>query len=214
MNPDLKNILVIDVETTGINLSSDDITALALVPLDDSIEAFEGYVRTAETKRKLSGAALTYFLNYEASWEAHAKRPAIVLQRLVEYIAKHFSGPITLVGHNVSFDQAFLRKLAAESGVDLESISHRSLDTHSWLYLLYLAGAMPREALSSDGAFREFAIAMDIGVRHTALGDALATRDLVLAILKRIYALPGFEAMEIYHMGDRTYRNAMRELAE
>jgi DNA polymerase III subunit epsilon len=195
MNPRLKNLLVIDVETTGLSLASDQITALALVPLDSTKQVFEAYVRTSETKEKLSGAARKYFGYYQARWEECAAPPATVLERLLLYIAQNFVGPVTLVGHNVSFDQAFLRKLAAEQEIDLESsISHRSVDTHSWLYLLYSAGEIPKEALSSSGAFREFAISVDNGTRHTALGDALGTRDLVLSLLKRIEALPGLKS--------------------
>jgi DNA polymerase-3 subunit epsilon len=50
------------------------------------------------------------------------------------------------------------------------------------LYLLYLKGILPSSALSSDGAFGYFGIKVPEGDRHTALGDALATRELVLRL--------------------------------
>ena len=92
---------------------------------------------------------------------------------------------LTVVGHNVGFDVAFLRQLAFQAGLnEVPLISHRVIDTHTMLYLLHLSGVIPEDALSSDGAFRHFEIGPQAFARHTALGDALATRELFMRVLE------------------------------
>jgi DNA polymerase III subunit epsilon len=102
-----------------------------------------------------------------------------------EYVRTTFGGEeVTLVGHNIGFDVAFLRKLAFEGGREqLAGISHRALDTHTLLYVLALENRIPVSATKSDGAFRHFGIQVPPSKRHTALEDARATRALLLAIL-------------------------------
>ena len=43
-------------------------------------------------------------------------------------------------------------------------------------------GLVPDAALTSDGAFKHFGIRVDEPQRHTALGDAITTRELARAI--------------------------------
>ena len=61
--------------------------------------------------------------------------------------------------------------------------SHRSIDTHTLLWTLASLGMVPPSACSSDGAFGHYKVSPPKELRHTALGDALATRDLLEAIL-------------------------------
>jgi hypothetical protein len=79
---------------------------------------------------------------------------------------------------------AFLAKLAALAGQEgFAGLSHRSVDTHTLLFLLCLMGDIPSSALTSDGAFDYFGIRVPDEIRHTALGDALATSKLLLNLL-------------------------------
>jgi DNA polymerase III epsilon subunit-like protein len=111
-----------------------------------------------------------------------------VCEKIERYLSSVFPGEaVTPVGHNVGFDVAFLRKLAFLGGRnEITAISHRALDTHTMLYLLHLKGRVPPSALSSDGAFEYFGIRVPDNERHTALGDALATRELVLRIFEML----------------------------
>lgn len=89
----------------------------------------------------------------------------------------------TLVGHNVGFDLAFLRKLAhIGQQPSLPRISHRSIDTHTLLYLASVNHDWP-SALSSDAAFELLHVMPEISERHTALGDAIATRQLFIKLM-------------------------------
>jgi DNA polymerase III epsilon subunit-like protein len=64
-----------------------------------------------------------------------------------------------------------------------EDFSHRTVDTHSLMWALVVRGRLPPTVRGSDAAFAHFGIAPDPDARHTALGDALATRELLLRLI-------------------------------
>lgn len=179
-----QNLLVIDLETTGTNPFRHDVLSVGLVPLKESDPPCVVYVRPTEIQ--WTQFAKANFERFAATWESNALPPAAACGAIERYLAKVFRGEaVTAIGHNVGFDVAFLRKLAFLAGKnELDAISHRALDTHTMLYLLFLKGRVPSSALSSDGAFRHFGIRVSEIARHTALGDALATRELVLRLLE------------------------------
>lgn len=199
MTPPEQNLLVVDLETTGPNPIRHDVLCVGLVPLQDATRSAVVYVRPVQPK--WSPFAQANFRKFESIWEGQAVSPTTACEMIEEYIRREFAGAeITPIGHNIGFDVAFLRKLAFAGGRDeLQGVSRRALDTHTMLYLLYLQGRIPRIALSSDGAFEHFAIQVAPEARHTALGDALATRELVTKLLDMLAApflAPPINALE------------------
>jgi DNA polymerase-3 subunit epsilon len=176
-------LVVVDVETSGINPFRNDVLAIALVPLLNDAAPFELYVRPKTIQ--WDSHAKEMFKSYRERWEAGAVNPPMACEGIEHYLASTFSGKrVTPIGHNVGFDVGFLRKLAFLGGRDqLAHLSHRGIDTHTMLYLLYLQGKVPEAALTSDGAFRHFGIRVPEAERHTAIGDALATKQLMLRLL-------------------------------
>lgn len=178
-----QKLVAIDVETSGINPFRHQILSLALVPLDPSRSPLELYVNEGEPEWQRTAA--DYFEKSRAVWEAYGRSASEACAALSSYIETVFGDHITVVGHNVGFDVAFLRQLAFQAGLDqMPLMSHRVIDTHTILYLLHLSGMIPEDALSSDGAFRHFGIRPQACARHTALGDALATRELFMRVLE------------------------------
>lgn len=117
-----------------------------------------------------------------------------------------------IVGHNVGFDVAFIRRLfsmavgaaatlavrtcrsadaldqALESARGVHRIppefGYRTIDTFSLLSGAAVAGLVPWSAVGSlDAAVDHFGIKMPEGQRHTACGDALACREVVARLL-------------------------------
>ena len=177
-----QKLAAIDVETSGINPFRHQILSLALVPLDLSKSPLELYVNEGEPEWQRIAA--DYFEGSRPAWEASGRSAIEACVALSSYIDNVFGSEITVVGHNVGFDVAFLRQLAFRAGLgQVPLISHRVIDTHTILYLLHLSGVIPEDALSSDGAFRHFDIRPPASARHTALGDALATRELFMCVL-------------------------------
>ena len=178
------NLFVVDVETTGTNPFINDPLSLAIVPIDEPDEPFVAHVKT--TNPRWSAYAEENFRNFEAEWKKQAEEPKKVVAALESYLKKRIgTEKATLVGHNVGFDLAFLRKLAFYCGQEeIVGLSHRTIDTHTLLFAAWKEGKLPETALGSDAAFKHFGIEFAAGTRHTALHDALATRVLFQHLLQ------------------------------
>lgn len=179
----LNNIVVVDVETSGVNPFKHSLLSVAFVPVDESLSSETIYVKPPVLE--WTEFAKNNFKKFEADWEENATDPRDACDTIERYL-KTIGGDegVTLCGHNVGFDMAFLRQLAFWGDRDeLRGLAHRTLDTHSLLYVLWLKGLVPASALSSDGAFEYFGIVVPTELRHTAEGDAKATRSLLLEIL-------------------------------
>jgi DNA polymerase III epsilon subunit-like protein len=175
-------MLFLDTETGGLDPRSHSLLSLGLVVgegprVANSLEILirhEPYVVSA-------GGLKVNRIDLVRHSEA-ALDPPMALTVLDVFLDQHFPHrcqPITLAGHNVGFDQAFLDRFLASQGRALEPrFSHRLVDTHSLAAGLREAGRLPLELLSSTALFAHFGIEVPDERRHTALGDALATFDL------------------------------------
>jgi len=175
-------MLFLDTETGGLEPRRHSLLSLGLVVgegpvLTDSLEILvkhEPYVVSAGGM-KVNRIDLV-------KHSASALEPAMALRVLNVFLDQHFPHrcqPIVLCGHNVTFDQAFLRVFLEGLGETLEPrFSHRIVDTHSLAAGLRDAGKLPLDNLSSTALFEHFGIQIPEDQRHTALGDALGTFEL------------------------------------
>jgi DNA polymerase III epsilon subunit-like protein len=184
-----RSLVVIDLETSGTNPFVHDVLAIGLVPVFDIGKPTEIYIRpNAMQELQWTEHARKHFEKYARPWKTNAVSPFDACEAIEQYIENELSlKQLTPVGHNIGFDVAFMRKLAfLGKREELRGVSHRAVDTHTLLFTLFLKGLIPSSALSSDGAFSHFGIDVPDSVRHTAIGDALATRDLFLRLLETI----------------------------
>jgi DNA polymerase-3 subunit epsilon len=177
------NLIAIDVETTGENPFIHDVLSVALVPVIAQWEPLVVHVRHHEPE--WSDFGRRNFALFTQEWNRTAITPPEAIKYIERYLDSHLAGgTATLVGHNVGFDLTFLRKLASQGGrSSLPAIGHRTLDTHTLLYMCWLQGRIPEEARTSEGAFAAFGITVDKWNRHTALADAIATKTLFLRLV-------------------------------
>ena len=177
-------LLFIDTETGGLNPDKHSLLSLAMVvwqnkELIDSQEILIKDGQLSVTEEALS-------IN-KIDIENHKKLAlpsSQAFERCIKFISQHFPDQkqITLAGHNVHFDVAFLKVFFSQNNTRFSTyFSHRIIDTSSILYYLHLAGHLKEKAISSDEAFALFNIQVD--GRHTALGDAVATAELFNKLL-------------------------------
>ncbi len=177
----MTRLLVFDTETGGLDASRHSLLTLGLVAWQEGrvLEAVELAVK--HEPYVVTGGGMKVNRIDLAAHHARAAAPAEVIAQLEAFCARHFGeGPITLVGHNIAFDRAFLGAFLAAQGMALEPrFHHRTVDTHALAFGLQQAGRLPAAVkLSSDGLFAHFGIQVPPEQRHTALGDALATAEL------------------------------------
>ena len=182
MNSLSKHFVIIDTETGGVDPLTHSILSIGLVSWDgqhrEEIFILEPHLSTNSRSMEVNQIDLDQLKQVGCT-------PLEACDRLEAFVSR-LSGvdPIIFAGHNISFDLAFIRRLYQVAQRPLPTaFSHRSVDTHSLLWALATLGDIPPSACSSDGAFTYFNVAPPEHLRHTALGDALATRELLLAIL-------------------------------
>ena len=166
-------MLVLDTETTGVDVRRDRIVSIAALPLHGArlykAEAFDRLVNPgiAIPPAAIAIHGITDAMVGDApSFADVARELRAVLEGRV------------LVGHNVGFDAAMLRRAAALAGV-------------AWPEAPTLCLARLEAMLEPDGADLSLdAMArrrgIDVHGRHTALGDVLVTAELLVAMLPRL----------------------------
>jgi DNA polymerase-3 subunit epsilon len=161
---------VIDTETTGLNPSEgDEIIALGAVRIvNGRILRRENFDYLINPCRTISEAAVAI---HGISPEMVRGMPTIdqVLPRFYRFVED-----TVIVGHNVAFDMRFLTLKEAQTGV---KFTHPVLDTLLLAYLVH----PNQEAQSLEAIAQRFGIVAT--GRHTALGDALTTAEIFLALI-------------------------------
>jgi DNA polymerase-3 subunit epsilon len=187
----MAKILIIDTETGGIDPLQHSILSLAGVVWADGLTGPHFEVLISEPIFSVTPKALE--INHIDLVE-HCQRalpPSQAMQTVQSFLTKNFgdqlsSGEkITLAGHNVGFDIGFMRRLCRLAATDFETLfSHRTLDTAAILRFLSLAGILPDRSFGSTEAFQFFGINLPEKMRHTALGDARATCELLTKLIE------------------------------
>ena len=183
LGDELRRVVVIDTETSGLDPYQHSLLSIGLVPLytEERLELFvsEPSILADPRSMAIHGIDLEWLSTVGES-------PKVICERFETFLAHHSHSPVILAGHNITFDLRFMKRLYRLADRPWPTlISHRSLDTHSMLWQLAASGQIPFDACSSDGAFRYFNCAPLPQERHSALGDALSTRELLRLILAR-----------------------------
>ncbi|MCW5752356.1 MAG: 3'-5' exonuclease, partial [Alphaproteobacteria bacterium] len=165
--------VVFDTETTGLDPErGDEIVSIA------GVRVVKGRVLTGETFERLVNpgrpipAASTRFHGLTDALVAAKPPIQVVLPQFME-----FCGDAVIVAHNAPFDLKFLHLHEAEANV---SIRNAALDT-----LLLSALLDPQEEDHSlDTLLERYDVRL--AGRHTALGDAMATAEILVRMIARL----------------------------
>lgn len=169
--------VVFDTETTGLLPSSgDEIVQLAAVRI------VNGRLMKKEVLNTLVNPAMAI---PAASTRIHGISDAMVADApAIEQVARRFhkfAQGAVLVAHNASFDLAFLRRTEARIGLRFD---HPVLDTVLLSAIVF--GQSENHGL--DALAARLGIDLPGHARHTAIGDAVATADILLKLLPALKA--------------------------
>ena len=162
--------VAIDLETTGLDRSSDRIIEIGAVRFDrgGAIERFETFVRPGRPIPPV----IEMLTSIREADVAGAPPPALAASELAVFV-----GGRPVVGHNVAFDLGFL----AEAGAPMHG---PALDTYE------LASVLLPTAAQLDLTSLAASLGVEIAQRHRALPDAEATAAVLVRLLDRLEALP------------------------
>jgi DNA polymerase-3 subunit epsilon len=172
----MRDICVIDVETTGVVPQMHEIIEIAAVRLWQNLDVADYWTSKVipihPERIEPSAVAINGYTPQE--WE-DSPRLDDVLSILETFVAGRRIG-----GHNVSFDLDFLRFWCHPCPPEIKSL-YAPLDTATLAYPLYRLGILPDLHLATLAAH----YCVENVAPHRALGDALCTAGVLAAHLRQ-----------------------------
>ncbi len=180
---DIKNVVILDTETGGLDPLTHSMMTIGLVSGDGTHQT-EIWVAEPEIIADPRALAVNRLDPAEVAREGVTPSAACDAVDSFLWAVDPIAGRPMVVGHNVAFDNAFMRRMYTMAGRPVNpAFSHRTIDTHTLLWSLMTVGKLPPGVNGSDAAFKHFDVSPPPELRHTALGDAIATRDLFEQLL-------------------------------
>lgn len=178
---DALTLVVIDAETTGLDLKKDTLISLGgLKVLGSTIRVeghFEGYLPTPESHQDNSAVAIHGILPNSSRYKYEQEEE--LLARLLSFL-----GPDgIIIGHHIGFDVEMINQALARQGAG--PLKNRIIDTGEVAQRLQPAGYWtPKDTFTLDSLASRYRI--PLSDRHTALGDAYITAVLWLKLTARL----------------------------
>ena len=162
---------VVDCETTGLHAAAGDrlLSVGAVRVSGGKVRADDTFDALVNPGRPIPESSIQ-FHGITDEQVAEAASGSTVLGQFAEYAEES-----VLVGHHLAFDLGFLGPVADEAGVGLEPLT---LDT---MLLSAVLDPDPEARHGLDAVCARFGVQV-VG-RHTALGDALATAEVLVKML-------------------------------
>ncbi|MDO6481899.1 3'-5' exonuclease [Shimia thalassica] len=165
------NFVVFDTETTGLLPHKDEVVQLG------AVRVVNGRIIPGESIDQLVNPGMKI---PPASTKVHHVTDAMVADAPDAHVVSKqfhvFARDSVIVAHNAPFDMAFLRRYGKENGL---SWDHPIIDTV--LLSAVLFGASETHTL--DALCERLGVTIPAHLRHTALGDAYATAEVLCKML-------------------------------
>lgn len=166
--------VVLDLETTGLNMNKDRVLSIGAVVIEDgAIDFRQQFERTLQCRElKLSPSVLIHGLGPNAI--AAGSEPAEALLELLEFI-----GDSPVLAFHAPFDQHMLGRAVKEH------LGHKL--QHVFLDVADIAPMLCPQAQIREAGLDEWIewFRLEVFERHNASADALATAELALILFSR-----------------------------
>lgn len=187
----MKAYLYLDVETTGINPSINDVIQVACIPFINGKE-YESFNEFCQPKNwnsiddmavKVHGISIEQMKTFQSSED--------LVEKLVQYIRK-FNIKFIMAGYNTNFDKSFIGSLFAKVGRSNDFSSIFSTEIRDvYARARHIKDKLNTKKYKLVNLAEEFNIEIDA---HDALSDIRAT----LLVDKKIAELAGEDFVEVF----------------
>ncbi|MGC3932345.1 MULTISPECIES: 3'-5' exonuclease [Pseudomonas] len=178
--------VVLDLETTGLNMSKDRVLSIGAVVIEDgAIDFRQQFERTLQCRElKLSPSVLIHGLGPSAI--AAGSDPAEALLELLEFI-----GDSPVLAFHAPFDQHMLGRAVKEH------LGHKL--QHVFLDVADISPLLCPQAQIREAGLDEWIewFRLEVFERHNASADALATAELALILFSRARAQQIYSPLQL-----------------
>lgn len=170
------NIVIFDVESTGISTTEDDIVQIAAIKINSRGEVIEKFLRFLKPSKPIGTSQLIHGFSDEFLCK-HGEDAKTVLSEFIE-----FAKGTLLVGHNVSYDIGILSSQLTRLGLPrLHFVgSYDTLDICRRFY-----PDLPNYKLKTLCDYFNTSVKSS----HDAADDILATKDILMKVIHNIIPL-------------------------
>lgn len=180
----MPDILLVDVETTGLHPHLDEIVQIAAVDLHDPNARFNQYViptnEVPEPVQQINSLSISKIKKLDGV----SQKTGLLLfdQWVREYYGRGRSIPKLIIGgHNTCFDLSFLRYWYFRHSKPMDHVSYRPFDITSLFIALYES---PLSGYSLDGIADHFGLRRR-GKIHNAMEDIELTRQILMLMIEQ-----------------------------
>ncbi|OHC90936.1 MAG: DNA polymerase III subunit epsilon [Sideroxydans sp. RIFOXYB12_FULL_59_6] len=165
---DAARYVVVDVETTGLNLMTDTLISIGAVAVVGGRVVMGDSFSVVLQQQQSSGKENILIHGISGSVQREGMLPADALLDFLEYL-----GDAPLVAFHVAFDETMIKRAMRQY------LSHNF--KHPWLDLAYVMPALNHDLVRSHRVLDDWIarFGIRIAARHNALADALATAQLL-----------------------------------
>ncbi|MBU1690762.1 MAG: 3'-5' exonuclease [Gammaproteobacteria bacterium] len=174
---DASRLVVVDVETSGLDVRKDHLIAIGAVTVVNGKIILADSLDIVLQQRYVSGKDNILIHGIGGEAQRQGMHPADALLAFLEFLGKS-----PLIAFHVEFDQSMIgRAMKAHLGFRFE---------HTWADLAYVAPALYPQLARRYRSLDKWMELFGIGnyARHSALADALATAELLLALRPQLEA--------------------------
>lgn len=180
-------LVVLDVETTGLDLMHDTLISIGAVAVVNGRIALSDSFYVVLQQQESSRKENILIHGISGSQQREGVAPVDALLAFLDYLGKS-----PLVAFHVSFDETMIRRaLSRYLGLSFK---------HHWLDLAFVLPALSPELLRSHRALDDWAMRFSIhnDDRHNAAADALVTAQLLLVAMaqaKRLHGISSYDGL-------------------
>jgi DNA polymerase-3 subunit epsilon len=187
---DSSRFVVVDVETSGLNLARDRLIAIGAIAVKGGRIALGDSFEIVLQQQNISGKDNILIHGITGTAQTEGVEPGEALLRFLEFLGKD-----PLVAFHVTFDRTMIQRALKEYlGLDFK---------HHWSDLAYIAPALYPELKNRHRALDDWIghFGVQNFARHSALADALATAQLFQVLAqqaqeKEISRFKGLQQLE------------------
>ncbi len=174
---DASRYVVVDVETSGLNINKDRLIAIGAIAVVNGKLAVGDSLEIVLQQRHVSDKQNILIHGIGGTAQAQGVPPIEALLCFLEFVGRD-----PLIAFHVAFDQAMIGRAIREYlGFKLQ---------HPWADLAYVAPALYPELARRCRSLDHWMTHFGIGnyARHSALADAVATAEVLLALKPKLEA--------------------------